>query len=664
MGQITNFLLRWLYIQSLIDDKSLITTPSYPQPPEMTPNYGSNILHTDRQTDELISYKAECKRALLMYQPGPGRLRALDFMRLSCISSLMKDLEAADAVVRRFNVLRHHASLGNKVDDSDLDIEAITSWQEATDAIIMGAGAGDLITSVVTEETSLNGASHTHANNETMAAASSSTTTTSSPFVLTEEENEKLSQAQALILEAREYLPQLISALLHSTSALTPVADPKQELRSMVVRRCLDDPNMGIELCWLLEAEVGRAWKTLFEHKDRTGRRLILVLPNDKARAVAKIGSEKRYAFDLLQDAEMATAFGYVPTANDYHHQGNRFESQTSQLPASVSELRCNYFGDCMHFVDRLTQVSLDLRMVPVLQRKAHMEERLRDINRRIRRRMLTNGLTSLDVDDGLGPDDFPQISDIKMEMLRHSVHFPLEPKIVTWPRGDDSGEHINTGAASTSVNKATDMAGASPAKFTGRAEGGSVRVLNILSSECRLLSSRERCPFLVHLEVADTGMEGSDALLYGASGQTGLTLTEGIGLGLGFGSVRSSQPDKKFFPYSLPGELFTKDLSNILSKYEKNSASAASQHDESFVNEIVSPHGVAFVRGGWQSDGYWPTGDGYNPEYADLIYPNNQYEQYQQQELQRMHQYQQQQQQEQNAAPPHTPGNGPILNQ
>jgi len=611
-----------------------------------------------------------------MYQPGPGRLRALDFMRLSCISSLMKDLEEADSVVRRFNVLRHHANLEhladgiNVVDDSvDADLEAISSWQNVSGAILMGAGGASedaLMTSGEgkASEPLLNGTTTSKTNrlankNNNERASSASTT-----LVLTEEETEKLNQAQALILEAREYLPQLIAALLHSTSALTPVADPKREFRGMLLRRCLDDPNMGIELCWLLEAEVGRAWKTLFEHKDRTGRRLILVLPNDKARAVAKIGSEKRYAFDLLQDAEMATAFGYVPTANEYYHQqgvGNRFEPRTTQLPASVSELRCNYFGDCMHFVDRLTQISLDLRMVPVLQRKAHMEDRLRDINRRIRRRMLTNGLTSLDVDDGLGPDDFPQISDIKMDMLRHSVHFPLEPKIVTWPSGDSAD--VNTNAASS--EKVTTHSFSAP-KLTGRAEGGSVRVLNILSSECRLLSSRERCPFLVHLEVADSGMEGSDALLYGASGRTGLTLTEGIGLGLGFGSVRSSQPDKKFFPYSLPGELCTKDLSSILSKYEKTSASAASEHEKSFVNEIVSPHGVAFVRGGWQSDGYWPTGDSYNPEYTDLIYPNNPYEQYQQQELQQMHQYQQQQQQQQqqqNVASTHYQGSGPILN-
>ena len=46
---------------------------------------------------------------------------------------------------------------------------------------------------------------------------------------------------------------------------------------------------------------------------------------------------------------------------------------------------------------------------------------------------------------------------------------------------------------------------------------GGVVQVLNIVVPEARLLSSRERCPFLVRLEVADTGLEGSDARLYAA---------------------------------------------------------------------------------------------------------------------------------------------------
>ena len=40
------------------------------------------------------------------------------------------------------------------------------------------------------------------------------------------------------------------------------------------------------------------------------------------------------------------------------------------------------------------------------------------------------------------------------------------------------------------------------------------MRVLNIVASESRILASRERCPFLVQVELAETGLEGSDARL------------------------------------------------------------------------------------------------------------------------------------------------------
>jgi hypothetical protein len=123
----------------------------------------------------------------------------------------------------------------------------------------------------------------------------------------------------------------------------------------------------------LLEAEVGRAWKTLFEHRQQTGRRLIVVLPAEKAAVLAKIGNEKRGAFDLLQDAEQATAYGYtfdhdrlVPSSEaDENEDGG----VAPRLPSSLSLRRCSHFGDTMHFVDRLTKVSLDLRVVPPAQR-------------------------------------------------------------------------------------------------------------------------------------------------------------------------------------------------------------------------------------------------------------------------------------------------------
>ncbi len=43
---------------------------------------------------------------------------------------------------------------------------------------------------------------------------------------------------------------------------------------------------------------------------------------------------------------------------------------------------------------------------------------------------MITRGDVSLDVEDSGGPDDWPRQADLTLDMLKHSVHLPMEPKV------------------------------------------------------------------------------------------------------------------------------------------------------------------------------------------------------------------------------------------
>jgi hypothetical protein len=275
--------------------------------------------------------------------------------------------------------------------------------------------------------------------NTTTTTNKTSSSSSRSSLAITEPPAEIVDDAQKTVRVVRDYLPQLVSVVLQSPPAFDPnLINPVDKLRQVLLRRCVEDANWGVDICWLLEAEVGRAWKALFEHRQQTGRRLILVLPADRAVVVNKIGTERKEAFDLLQDAEQATAFGYmVPLDEDLYYHGSHYYQQHHQnsefqtrLPSSLSLRRCSHFGDTMHFVDRLTKISLDLRRVPTVHRDAFLYENLRESNRRIRRRMVTRGDVSLDVEDHRGPDDWPQIADITTEMLRYSVHLPLDPKV------------------------------------------------------------------------------------------------------------------------------------------------------------------------------------------------------------------------------------------
>lgn len=58
------------------------------------------------------------------------------------------------------------------------------------------------------------------------------------------------------------------------------------------------------------------------------------------------------------------------------------------------------------------------------------MQKRLSELNRRLRRRMVTRGAVSLDVEDSLNEEDWPHLQDVTLDMLRFSVHFPLEPRV------------------------------------------------------------------------------------------------------------------------------------------------------------------------------------------------------------------------------------------
>lgn len=279
----------------------------------------------------------------------------MDALRTELVQQLCRQLHKMD------NILQHrHASstsalrvMGDGDDDDpylDADAEIVKAFEKATMGVD-GLEDDSEATLIIS-------------GNETKVLAAQTKTATATTA-------EEVLEAHRNLRDLRDYLPQLVSAVLRSPHAFDRhISDPIHRLRQLLLRRCLQDPSWGVELCWLLEAEVGKAWKTLFEHRQQTGRRLIIVLPAEKAAVLAKIGSEKREAFDLLQDAEQATAYGY---AMDEREPPNMHETEeakpASRLPSSIGLRRCSHFGDTMHFIDKLTEISSDLRAVPVAHR-------------------------------------------------------------------------------------------------------------------------------------------------------------------------------------------------------------------------------------------------------------------------------------------------------
>lgn len=390
MFDVTNFLMRWLFLCNLVRDVAEIQTLPYnPQPVQI--QSAENAISTTVTCEE--EWRGNCLRGILSYPPGRQRLLVMDSMRVELVNKLALALRRADQTLETYEAARRHrnqqalfaqtpASNDENEDpflDADMEIikafELETFMDNKTEQGLSGQRQAVLV--IASNETGDAGC-------EIPGGVASSDT-----MLVDDYSNvpsmEEVEDAQKTTRTVRDYLPQLVSVVLRSPPAFEPnLLNPIDKLRKVIVDRCVEDANWGVDMCWLLEAEVGRAWKTLFEHRQQTGRRLIIVLPAEKAAVLAKIGTEKREAFDLLQDAEQATAYGYTMSLDDdlvyqgyqpytnYHPHDSRIQgkySALSRLPSSLSLRRCSHFGDTMHFIDRLTRISMDLRHVPTIHR-------------------------------------------------------------------------------------------------------------------------------------------------------------------------------------------------------------------------------------------------------------------------------------------------------
>ena len=200
---------------------------------------------------------------------------------------------------------------------------------------------------------------------------------------------------------------------------------------------------------------------------------------------------------------------------------------------------------------------------------------------------MITRGDVSLDVEDHRGPDDWPMTSDITSDMLHYSVHLPVDPKQNnSWPAGAHTPDDNE----------------------------GAVRILNIVVDEARVLASRERCPYLVRVEVADTNLRGNDSRLY-ASGAPGIGATMEEAL------TMSASTEEDAGNYQIPSELFAPS--------SDNSDPESVAEDNKDLPEDTTPKQLP--RGGWQEPE--PAYYSHSPEdvYATNTYDavrENQYEQ------------------------------------
>lgn len=169
--------------------------------------------------------------------------------------------------------------------------------------------------------------------------------------------------------------------------------------------------------------------------------------------------------------------------------------------------------------------------------------------------------------------------------------------------------------------------------------------MLNIIVPESRLLASRERCPYLIHVEVADTALDGSDARLY-ASGANGLGTTIEEALGMGPTSIERKQgkysSEVQCPAYEIPPELLSEpSIASSSSSSEQSLDDGSSTNSMSLQtgapqDEYDSGISIPVARGGWQGD----DGGAFYPEPTTFEQPSTPYEDLvRQEEYEQLHQ-------------------------
>ena len=145
------------------------------------------------------------------------------------------------------------------------------------------------------------------------------------------------------------------------------------------------------------------------------------------------------------------------------------------------------------------------------------------------------------------------------------------------------------------------------------------MRILNIVTPKCRILASRERCPYLVHCEVADTHLGGSDSRLFASLGdnEIGTTCTEAIGMTRRNAHVSSTRHGG-FHPYRIPSEVLEEvdDLDGF--NLRRKDVSVINQQED-YQERSVSQATNAFPRGGNQ--GQYSNSHSYESEHYHSPY-------------------------------------------
>eukprot|EP01037_Dinobryon_pediforme_P019853 gene19853-20349_t len=217
--------------------------------------------------------------------------------------------------------------------------------------------------------------------------------------------------------------------------------------------------------------------------------------------------------------------------------------SQGTDLSPDLRSLRVNYFEDFKFFLDNLARIGIELKSYPVKHRQLHLKHALRQCNGFLFHRMVSRvslppqpqdrdrdrdkerEADPVHVFDAYGPPHDPynhngHNSHSYGPSYGHSYGYADSD----FYRGSSSSNGGGGGGESMELSSmsAQEIAKLCPAAAfhslhlpTQRTRDCVLRILRIVEEECEVLPSKERCPYLVVVEVMAQPYPGSSPLLY-----------------------------------------------------------------------------------------------------------------------------------------------------
>ncbi|TFJ85191.1 hypothetical protein NSK_003614 [Nannochloropsis salina CCMP1776] len=265
--------------------------------------------------------------------------------------------------------------------------------------------------------------------------------------------------------QIEECIPQIATLL-----ACTKVDGPPDAMRrnrwieQQVIEKCTSNVHLGLKLFWLLRAALG--------HLEIPTRRGLPQITGERQRA---------HLMSLLNTGEILAREG-------------------QQSPGCLRPLRARYFAHCTTFVAALVKLSFDVKGVSSVRRLTALHQGIDGVNALLFRLMHTRGEEMEGGPDEASPS--PQTPG-----SRPSASPPQRHGVSAVTGGGSAGasahpswlteEHIARQCPEVAAHSVhlPMLDGSSPI----------FRFLRLVSAECELLPSRERCPYMVVAELLQT---------------------------------------------------------------------------------------------------------------------------------------------------------------